>query len=94
MKGGGLHVDQDVVKQAVIGALEKAKVHSLESISIPAIGTGVYGLSIKDAVAGTLDAIEQHSKRVTSLKHIRLVMYSPEDHEAAARVFRSRLSKA
>lgn len=71
-------------------ALELAEDGGLESVAFPAISTGVFGYPLEDAAQVAVSAIAEKLPELKSVRHIRLVLFSPGDLE----VFRQALSRA
>ncbi len=61
------------VRDSCVMALQLAEEEGLDSISFPAIGAGVGGLTIKESVNAILEAIEKHE--ISSIESINLVGY-------------------
>ncbi|RBP33312.1 O-acetyl-ADP-ribose deacetylase (regulator of RNase III) [Marinobacter pelagius] len=69
-------------------ALELADRHGLSSIAFPAISTGVFGYPIDEAARVAVNAIRKAVPGLTSVRLIRLVLFSEDDLE----VFRAALA--
>jgi len=72
--GGGSQSEERLLASAVRSALRMADEHSLSSIALPVISTGIFGYPIQLAVATILNAmleyLNEHPR--SSLRHIRL----------------------
>ncbi|MEX5217580.1 MAG: macro domain-containing protein [Nitrospira sp.] len=67
----GIQIPAANVGSATKGALIEADAHGLESIAVPGMGTGVGGVSHRDAAAMMIGEIKSYSPR--SLKSVILV---------------------
>lgn len=63
-------------------SLELANERQLESIAFPAISTGIYGYPMEEAAQISLDTIIAHAQGDTSLKLIRVVLFTQDALEA------------
>ena len=66
------------VRKAVKAALNKARDLNISSIAFPGMGTGVGGVSYRDAAKTMVSAIINHVKEDTSVKRILLVAIDKE----------------
>ncbi|HJX23536.1 MAG TPA: macro domain-containing protein [Candidatus Bathyarchaeia archaeon] len=73
MTGPATRIDPSFVKKATGAALNLAKELQLVTISIPGMGTGVGGVSYKDATRVMIEAIRNHINSGTTLAEIHLV---------------------
>jgi O-acetyl-ADP-ribose deacetylase (regulator of RNase III) len=69
----GTRINPSSVKRAIEAALGLAKELRLATISIPGMGTGVGGVSYKDATRVMIEAIRNHVNSGTTLTEIHLV---------------------
>lgn len=60
-------------------ALELAEDGGLESVAFPAISTGVFGYPLEQAAQVAVSAIAEKLPELESVRHIRLVLFSPGD---------------
>jgi O-acetyl-ADP-ribose deacetylase (regulator of RNase III) len=56
--------------------------HHLESIALPAFGTGVGGFPVAQCARLMIDAIRAHAPQATSLHLVRLVLFGRPAYEA------------
>ena len=87
--GQDLSTNADIVKRALKSSLELAEQEGLNSLSIPALGTGVGGFSI-DACAdimvrGTIEFLQRSIK----VRLVKIVLFNRSDLE----VFRGKLKE-
>lgn len=75
---------EECYKSCLVLATEK----KLESIAFCSIGTGIFGCPLKEAAPIALKTIEQYcrSSENTSLKEVRLFMFTDEEYEAFKKV--------
>jgi O-acetyl-ADP-ribose deacetylase len=66
---------EESVHAATASALALAADQQIESISLPALGTGVGGLSLHDCAQQMLTAAQEHCHKLASPKEIRFVLY-------------------
>jgi O-acetyl-ADP-ribose deacetylase len=67
-------------------ALELADRHGAESIAFPAISTGAFGYPLEPAARIALTTIRDTLPALSSVKHIRLVLFSESDRKVHARL--------
>ena len=56
----------------------------MESISFPALATGVAGFSVPECAKIMIDLAIKHAEKQTSLKEIRFVLWGQEAYSAFA----------
>jgi len=56
----------DMIKSAVTGALQEAERLECETLAMPGMGTGVGGVSPKDAAQAMLEAIKDHEPKTVA----------------------------
>lgn len=74
--GGQSSVDS--IRASIRNSLLLAKEKNISSISLPAIGTGVGGVSIEACAKVSLEEARNHLAGETSLKEIRFVLFTDE----------------
>jgi len=84
--GQDLKTSAVLIDRATRNALATAETHQLESISLPAFGTGVGGFPIDECARIMIAAIRAHATPATSLRLIRLVLFGRGAYEMFARV--------
>ncbi len=77
----GCPADIDSVRSAYRNSLLKASAKGITSISFPAIGTGVGGLTLDSCAVVSIEEARNHLAGETSLKEIRFVLFDDEAHE-------------
>jgi O-acetyl-ADP-ribose deacetylase (regulator of RNase III) len=82
MAPGGV-ADEQSVRESLRASLEIAARENLTTIAIPAIGTGVGGLSLQRCAEVSLEEARAYTGDGTSLEEIRFVLYG----EPAFRLF-------
>ncbi|WPP48534.1 macro domain-containing protein [Catalinimonas niigatensis] len=60
-------------------ALELAENHQVQSIAFPAISTGIFGYPLQQAARVMLQTIQNKAKQLSSVQHIRIVLYGEHD---------------
>ncbi len=79
--GQDLSTDADTVKKALISSFDLAEQEGLNSISVPALGTGVGGFSI-DACAEIMVRVTiNFLQRSVNIKLVKIVLFSDSDLE-------------
>ncbi|KKR49649.1 MAG: Appr-1-p processing domain protein [Candidatus Curtissbacteria bacterium GW2011_GWA1_40_16] len=71
--------DEDVVRQCVASVLAVAEAEDAESIAFPAMGTGVWGMSMADSISGTVKGIRDYFREInpeSKIKKVSLVIYA------------------
>ncbi|PWT85602.1 MAG: hypothetical protein C5B57_02630 [Blastocatellia bacterium] len=84
--GQDLQTSSDLIARATGEALMMADNHRLESIALPAFGTGVGGFPLTQCARLMMDAIRTHAPQATSLHLVRLVLFGRPAYEAFAEV--------
>src|SRR3989344_559333 len=92
--------DGPIIRKAIFGAIAKANEYGLSSMSIPVFGTGVLNKdlavffarggmpdSLRDSVHASLSALGDHAQN-TSLKKLRIVVLTNQEHERVVREVR------
>jgi len=74
--GGSASVDS--VRRAVRNSLLRAKGKELKTISFPAIGAGVGGVSMEACARASLEEARNHLAGETTLREIRFVLFTDE----------------
>ncbi|MEK6476417.1 macro domain-containing protein [Catalinimonas sp. 4WD22] len=62
-------------------ALQLADDHQLKSIAFPAISTGIFGYPLKEAAQVMLQTIQKVAVQLSSVQHIRIVLYGDNDRQ-------------
>ncbi len=73
-----------MLEKALVNTLRLAEEHQIARIALPAIGTGIYGFSMRDAVKVYAQSASSF-KQSKVLKEIRFVFVNQEDAEALLR---------
>lgn len=71
--------DEDVVRQCVGSVLAVAESEGLTSVAFPAMGTGVWGMSMAESISGTIKGIQDYFREINSdsgINKISLVIYA------------------
>ena len=84
--GQDLKTSAELIDRATHNALATAEAHQLESIALPAFGTGVGGFPVDECARIMIAAIRAHATPATSLRLIRLVLFGRGAYEMFARV--------
>ena len=74
--------DKQHLQQCLEEGLRLADNRNLKSISIPAIGTGGYGLSARDSAQVTFQAVRNVSGSFSSVSKVRIVVYQTKMMQA------------
>lgn len=69
---------KDHLQQCVERCLRLAETHGLHSISIPAIGTGAFGLTAVDSASLIFKAFGNFSGSFNSVRKVRIVVFQPQ----------------
>ncbi|XP_022804127.1 poly [ADP-ribose] polymerase 14-like [Stylophora pistillata] len=67
--------NKDHLQQCVERCLQLAETQSLRSISIPAVGTGAYGMSAVDSASFIFKALTNFSASFRTLRKVRIVIF-------------------
>lgn len=86
--GQDLTTDENKIRAATLNALKRAEESKIESISFPALGTGVGGFPMREAARIMMEAAKSHlENNPPALKKISFVLFQEEaqkDFEKAA----------
>ena len=69
---------KDHLQQCVEKCLRLAETKNLQSISIPAIGTGAYGKSAVDSASLIFQALDNFSGSFNTVQKVRIVVFQPQ----------------
>ena len=76
----GLYCDRDVIAKSTKKVLELGREHGLKSIGFPALGTGLYDVSLEEAVEAMTSEFEKHLAGTTSLERLGLVLFGKDSY--------------
>ncbi len=79
--GQDLHTDEDKVKKATASSLNLAEENELTSIALPAIGTGVGGMSIHLCAKIMLNESIDFLMSAKSLKHVKFTLFDDDSYK-------------
>ncbi len=85
----GREKDSKLLESAYSNSLKLAIEHEVQSISFPAISTGVYRYPVKEAAQIAISTSSKYLKEENSLNLIRLVLFS----EPSLRIYREEFKK-
>lgn len=88
MEPGG-RASAESVRAATRNSLLQAEKLRVESIALPAIGTGVGGLSLEEAARGQIGEVRQFAKEAKHLKRIVFALFGEQAYE----LYRQELGK-
>ncbi|MCK4721546.1 macro domain-containing protein [bacterium] len=74
----GSSASVDSVRMAVRNSLKKAKGKEIKSVSFPAIGAGIGGVSMELCAEVSIEEVRNHLAGETSLKEVRFVLFDNE----------------
>lgn len=77
--GGGAPCDEELVRLAVSSSLAVADSEHLKSVAFPAMGTGLWGMSIAESLSGTLQGIRDYYRDInpkSGVKKVNFVVYA------------------
>jgi O-acetyl-ADP-ribose deacetylase (regulator of RNase III) len=82
--GPDLQTDADKVRRATRSTLQRAEDLRLQSLALPAFGTGVGRMAPREAAEAMISALRGHLGEVkdSSLRRIHLVIFQDETHQA------------
>ena len=69
---------KDHLQQCVEKCLSLAETKRLQSISVPAIGTGAYGISAVDSASLIFQALDNFSGSFNTVQKVRIVVFQPQ----------------
>ena len=90
--GQDLITDAELIRQATVNSLKRATELGLESLALPALGTGVGGFPVDQAARVMIEATDVFLRNTAqpSLKRVLFVIFTPD----ALRAFEAALAKA
>ena len=90
--GQDLITDAELIRQATVNSLKRATELGLESLALPALGTGVGGFPVDEAARVMIEATSVFLRNTAqpSLKRVLFVIFTPD----ALRAFEAALAKA
>jgi O-acetyl-ADP-ribose deacetylase (regulator of RNase III) len=89
--GQDLATDAELIRQATVNSLKRAAALGLESLALPALGTGVGGFPVDEAARVMIEAtgVFLRTTAQLSLKRVLFVLFTPD----ALRAFEAALAK-
>lgn len=82
---GGQHDEAALLASCYAKCLQLADDHRVETITFPAISTGVYGYPLDEAARISLDVVIDHLKKPTTIREAIFVLFSQASLEAYER---------
>jgi O-acetyl-ADP-ribose deacetylase (regulator of RNase III) len=85
--GQDLATSAGLIERATAGALDAAESRAVQTIALPAFGTGVGGFPVAECARVMLGAVRAHARRpATTLRLVRFVLYGRAAYEVFAAV--------
>jgi len=81
---GGTKGEADLLKSAHLESLKLASAKNLQSISFPAISTGVYGYPLQEAACIALSTVIDYLKRQSDIETVRFVLFGRKTYNIFA----------
>jgi O-acetyl-ADP-ribose deacetylase (regulator of RNase III) len=75
----GVSGEPALLRGAYAASLRLADAHGLTSIAFPSLGTGAYRYPVRDAATIALGTISAHLQGATTLRDVRVVLFSGSD---------------
>lgn len=72
-------MEETLLYNAYFNSLKLADEYGMGSISFPSISTGAYGYPIKEAVKVVKNALEDFSRRDSSIEKVNFILFNEED---------------
>ena len=93
--GADLRSSPDLVRRATLTTLRRAEELRLQSLALPAFGTGVGRMDPKDSAESMVGALRTHLAEVpaSSLRRIHMVLFQDETYQAFGSVLGLRTSR-
>jgi len=82
--GQDLQTDADKVRRAARSALERARELGIESVALPALGTGVGGFPLSQAARIMIEEARNHLAGETSVRTVVFALFGQEAYDAFA----------
>jgi O-acetyl-ADP-ribose deacetylase (regulator of RNase III) len=76
--GQDLRTDERLVARATFTALECGAARGLESVALPALGTGVGGCAVDTCAEAMLASVERHAAATARVRRIRFVLFGSQ----------------
>lgn len=83
---GGVPCDQEVIELCVENVLFTTQQNNFKSVAFPAMGTGIWGMSLTDALKGTIAGIQNYFNKITDespIEKVGIVIYAQPSIENA-----------
>jgi O-acetyl-ADP-ribose deacetylase (regulator of RNase III) len=80
--GQDLQTDAAKVRRATQTALERAKEVGIETVALPALGTGVGGFPLSEAARIMIEEARKHLAAATSVREITFALFGPDAYDA------------
>jgi len=90
--GQDLHTDAESIKKATLHSLSLAEEHGLESISFPALGTGVGGFSVYHCASLMIGAAIEFMVKAARLREVRFVLLDGETKDVFEKELKHRFT--
>ena len=88
--GQDLQTDADKVRRAARSALQRARELGLQTVALPALGTGVGGFPLHEAARIMIEEARAHLADQTSLREITFALFGREAYHAFDRELKQR----
>lgn len=85
--GEGAPCDEEVVRLAVSSSLAVADSEHLTSVAFPAMGTGVWGMSVAESLSGTIQGVRDYYRDInpqSGVRKVNFVVYAQPSLKNAA----------
>ncbi len=92
--GADLRTDAGKVRAATAASMRRAEENGIRSITFPAIGTGVGGLSLETCADVMLDAVAEHLKTTQCIEEVRFCLFDDAGRDTFERGLRCRFPEA
>jgi O-acetyl-ADP-ribose deacetylase (regulator of RNase III) len=73
-----LYCNEKIIAESTKNVLELGKAHKLTSIGFPALGTGVYNVSLENSIKAIIGGLKKHLEEETCLKRLGIILYNNE----------------
>lgn len=81
MERPAMRTSIDKVRKAIIAALSLASNLNLKSIALPALGSGVGGIPIRESIMTILSIIKSNEAKLKSINEVRLIAWGTKAYE-------------
>ena len=89
----GIQADKELLRKAYISCLELAIQNKIESLSFPAISTGIFGYPLEEAAEVSLSTVINFLKEHNEVKLVKFILYTESEYKVFEKALKGLWSK-